>query len=49
MRADAPASPAQLTEWIQQMKANPRGPCDGILWFCKDGSVLLPTPYACVP
>lgn len=47
--ADAPASPAQMAEWIQQMKANPRGPFDGIFWFCKDGSVLPPTPYACVP
>lgn len=48
-RADAPVNPAQMTAWIQQMKVNPRGPFDGIFWFCKDGSILPPTPYACAP
>lgn len=38
-----------MTIWIQQMKSNPRGPFDGIFWFCKDGSVLPPAPYACAP
>ena len=38
---------ADMARWITQMKADPRGPFDGIYWFCKDGSVLPPQPYAC--
>jgi len=32
---------------IAAMKDNPRGPFARIRWFCKDGSVLPPTPSAC--
>ncbi len=35
--------------WIEQMKQAPRGPFRRIRWFCKDGSILPPEPYACVP
>ena len=34
--------------WIQEMKKAPRGPFTRIRWFCKDGSILEPKPYACV-
>ena len=33
--------------WVQSMKTADRGPFSQIRWFCKDGSVLPPTPYAC--
>jgi len=35
--------------WIEQMKKAPRGPFSNIRWFCKDGTVLPPKPYACRP
>lgn len=46
-----PAAPdeAEMAHWLAQMKASPRGPFDAIRWFCKDGTVLPPGPYACVP
>ncbi len=34
-------------QWIAQMKQAPRGPFSRIRWFCKDGEVLPPRPYAC--
>lgn len=40
-------SPAEMTRWITQMKASSRGPFDGIFWFCNDGEILPPEPYAC--
>ena len=33
--------------WIEQMKEADRGPFDRLRWFCNDGSVLPPRPYAC--
>ena len=36
-------------EWIEEMKASPRGPFDAIRWFCEDGTVLPPKAYACQP
>jgi len=33
--------------WIDEMKQAPRGPFRRIRWFCADGSVLPPKPYAC--
>lgn len=33
---------------IAQMKTSRRGPYAGISWFCNDGTVLPPKPYACV-
>lgn len=34
---------------IQRMQDNPRGPYSRLRWWCKDGSILPPAPYACVP
>ena len=39
--------PAELRVWIDDMKHSERGPFQRIRWFCNDGSVLPPTPYAC--
>lgn len=36
-------------DWIAQMKQAPRGPFSGVLWFCADGAVLPPRPFACEP
>lgn len=48
--AAAPTADAALhRQWIEDMKASPRGPFSQIRWFCKDGAVLLPTPSACKP
>jgi len=33
---------------VLEMKDNPRGPFSRIRWFCNDGSILAPTPYACI-
>jgi hypothetical protein len=33
--------------WIEDMKLSERGPFSRIRWFCRDGSVLPPKPYAC--
>jgi hypothetical protein len=32
---------------VQRMIENPRGPYSRIRWFCNDGSVLPPEPFAC--
>jgi hypothetical protein len=34
-------------QWISDMKEQPRGPFTRLRWFCNDGSVLPPQPYAC--
>ena len=38
-----------LSRWIQEMKASEKGPFARIRWFCNDGTILAPKPYACVP
>lgn len=54
----SPASAAATTEpkdarlvayagWIEEMKGAERGPFERIRWFCEDGAVLPPRPYAC--
>lgn len=46
--ASTPAAElATHRSWIAEMKDANRGPFAQIRWFCKDGSVLLPEPYAC--
>lgn len=45
--ASAPSGTAEMARWLAGMKTDPRGPFDGIYWFCKDGGVLPPGPYAC--
>ena len=44
--ADLP-SQQTLRQWVAEMKAASRGPFVRIRWFCNDGSVLAPKPYAC--
>jgi len=46
-----PLSEAQVVSVraaLDSMKRDPRGPYFWIRWFCNDGSVLTPEPYACV-
>lgn len=40
---------SRFRAWIEQMKEAPRGPFDGVQWFCNDGTELPPKPYACQP
>lgn len=40
---------AEYRAWIEAMKADARGPFDQIRWYCKDGTILPPGPYACAP
>ena len=44
--ADLPP-PETLRQWIAEMKTASRGPFARIRWFCNDGSILPPKPYAC--
>lgn len=37
-----PQDPSVYRTWIEEMKASPQGPFNGIGWFCVDGSVLGP-------
>jgi len=37
----------QFRSWVEQFQQAPRGPFDGVQWFCNDGSVLPPKAYAC--
>jgi hypothetical protein len=51
--AAAPPSPGadrtgEFRKWIREMKTAERGPFSRLRWFCKDGTVLPPQPYACV-
>ena len=32
---------------VQEMIRNPRGPYSRIRWFCNDGTIQAPVPYAC--
>jgi hypothetical protein len=41
------ANPTTYRTWIDEMKGSPRGPFVRIRWFCEDGSVHPPRPYAC--
>ncbi|MBW2373327.1 MAG: phosphoenolpyruvate synthase, partial [Deltaproteobacteria bacterium] len=40
-------APEVRREWIQVMKASPKGPFARIRWFCADGTVHPPKPYPC--
>ncbi len=44
--SDLPAEET-LRQWIAEMKTSSRGPFARIRWFCNDGSILPPEPYAC--
>ncbi|HSF14354.1 MAG TPA: PEP/pyruvate-binding domain-containing protein [Vicinamibacteria bacterium] len=41
------AADTPYAEWITEMKTSPRGPFSRIRWFCADGSIQPPRPYAC--
>jgi hypothetical protein len=41
--------PTQMRQWVDEMKSAPRGPFWRIRWFCADGTILPPEPYACRP
>ena len=43
----ASAANPEYRQWIEDMKVSERGPFERIRWFCRDGSVLPPRPYAC--
>ncbi|NOR25047.1 MAG: hypothetical protein GQ542_11770 [Desulforhopalus sp.] len=47
--SEAATSPPQdtLRQWIAEMQSSSRGPFARIRWFCNDGSILPPKPYAC--
>jgi len=47
MRAPDERDILEARSIVDSMKKNPRGPYKQIRWFCNDGSVLPPTPYAC--
>ena len=38
---------ATLRQWIEQIKRSRRGPFKRLRWFCSDGAILPPKPYAC--
>ena len=45
-----PPSPAAVSEaraLVTRMEGSERGPYSRIRWYCADGAVLPPTPYAC--
>ncbi|MEO0812074.1 MAG: hypothetical protein AAFY60_04360, partial [Myxococcota bacterium] len=41
-------SVAKAKEWVAEMKQNRRGPYEGVMWFCEDGTILPPKSFACV-
>jgi len=45
--ATPPPDATQMRQWIQAMREAPRGPFQRLRWFCADGTVLPPEPYAC--
>ena len=47
--ASAASTPSDATirGWLAEMKEAPRGPFAHIRWFCKDGQILEPKPFAC--
>jgi hypothetical protein len=47
LEAPAEADIAEGRRLVAAMKANDRGPYFRIRWFCADGTVLPPQPYAC--
>jgi hypothetical protein len=41
------ADTTEFKSLIKAMKETPRGPFSGIKWFCEDGEILPPRPFAC--
>ncbi len=46
-RAGVDIQTGQFRHWVDQFKQAPRGPFDGVNWFCEDGVILPPKKYAC--
>ncbi len=46
-KADHGRDTVRYQQWVQEMKDSERGPFKRIRWFCNDGSVFAPKPYAC--
>ena len=44
---EVPAEVLKYRGWISEMKGLERGPFSRLRWFCSDGAVLPPKPYAC--
>ncbi|MEX2353276.1 MAG: pyruvate phosphate dikinase, partial [Gammaproteobacteria bacterium] len=42
-----PVTNRDYRDWVQQMKTAERGPFSRLRWFCADGTILPPTPFAC--
>lgn len=38
---------SEMMAWIEAMKERPRGPFRRVRWYCNDGSIKPPRPYAC--
>ncbi len=47
--APEPALDAELRIAIEQMRQARLGPFESVRWFCADGRILPPEPYACRP
>ena len=47
LAGDLPYNSPEYRGWIKEMKSAERGPFSQIRWFCTDGTVLPPKPYAC--
>ena len=45
--AEALDNSSKYRTWIEGMKGAERGPFSRLRWFCNDGQVLPPKPYAC--
>lgn len=45
----ATARTTEFRDWIVEMKTSRKGPFVSIRWYCKDGEILPPEPYACKP
>jgi len=45
--AAEPTAPETLRHWIAGMKEAPRGPFSRLRWFCNDGTLQPPVPFAC--
>lgn len=43
----APSDQVRAHVLVESMKKSPRGPYQGVAWFCKDGSMQLPKAGAC--
>ncbi|MEO1301817.1 MAG: PEP/pyruvate-binding domain-containing protein [Myxococcota bacterium] len=38
---------SQARTWVDAMSKDRRGPYEGVMWFCEDGTILPPKSYAC--